>query len=48
VKLTCPNPEALYEAEVEHQVVERLLEDVNATGPSDEKYHVPCATARVG
>jgi hemerythrin superfamily protein len=32
------DPDSLLEAEVEHQVVERLLEDISATEPSDEKW----------
>jgi hypothetical protein len=32
------DPEALLEAEVEHQVVERLLLDIDRTEPSDEKW----------
>ena len=30
--------DALLEAEVEHQVVERLLEDISASDPADEKW----------
>jgi hemerythrin superfamily protein len=30
--------DALLEAEVEHEVVERLLEDITATEPTDEKW----------
>jgi hemerythrin-like domain-containing protein len=32
------DPDALLEAEVEHQVVERLLMDIEQTDPSDEKW----------
>ncbi len=32
------DPDALLEAEVEHQVVERLVEDIAATEPGDEKW----------
>ena len=32
------DPDALLEAEVEHQVVERLLDDISSTEPTDEKW----------
>jgi hemerythrin superfamily protein len=32
------DPDALLEAEVEHQVVERLLDDIEQSEPSDEKW----------
>jgi hemerythrin superfamily protein len=32
------DPDALLEAEVEHQVVERLVDDIAATEPGDEKW----------
>lgn len=32
------DPDALLEAEVEHQVVERLLDDIEQSKPSDEKW----------
>ncbi len=32
------DPETLLEAEVEHQVVERLMEDIEATDVTDEKW----------
>jgi hemerythrin superfamily protein len=32
------DPDALLEAEVEHQVVERLLMDIEQTDPTDEKW----------
>ena len=32
------DPDALLEAEVEHQVVERLIDDISATEPTDTKW----------